>query len=49
MEKEYKVKKVVFRLSESQLVKLTNTLVDEEKTKSQFIREAIKEKLKKKK
>lgn len=49
MEREFKNKKIVVRLSESQLIKLTNTLVGEEKTKSQFIREAIKEKLKSKK
>ncbi len=49
MEKEFKKRKVVVRITESQFKRLTGNLIDEEKSISQFIREAIKEKLKKKK
>jgi predicted HicB family RNase H-like nuclease len=49
MEKEFKKRKVVVRITESQFKRLTSNLIDEEKSISQFIREAIKEKLKKKK
>jgi len=47
MEKEFKKRKVVVRITESQFERLTGNLIEEEKSISQFIREAIKEKLKK--
>ena len=49
MDREYKKRKVVVRITESQFKRLTGNLIDEEKSISQFIREAIKEKLKRKK
>ena len=49
MEKEFKKRKVVVRITESQFKRLTGNLIEEEKSISQFIREAIKEKLKRKK
>jgi hypothetical protein len=48
MEKEFKKRKIVVRITESQFVKLTGNLIEDEKSISQFIREAIKEKLKQK-
>ncbi len=49
MEKEFKNRKIMVRITESQFEMITSYLIENEKSISQFIREAIKEKLKQKK
>ena len=46
MKRELKDKKVVIRVTETQFKKLAESIIEDDKSISQFIREAILEKLK---
>ncbi|SNS57800.1 Ribbon-helix-helix protein, copG family [Belliella buryatensis] len=46
MKRELKDKKIVIRVTETQFKKLAEGILEEDKSISQFIREAIREKLK---
>ena len=46
MKRELKDKKVVIRVTETQFKKLAESILEDDKSISQFIREAIREKLK---
>ena len=46
MKRELKDKKIVIRVTETQFKKLAESILEEDKSLSQFIREAIREKLK---
>ena len=45
MRKDIKRRKVIIRITESQFRSLSNAIIKEEKTKSEFIREILNEKL----
>ena len=46
MKRELKDKKVVIRVTETQFKKLAESILEDDKSISQFIREAIREKIK---
>ena len=46
MKRELKDKKIVIRVTETQFKKLAESILEDDKSISQFIREAIREKLK---
>jgi predicted HicB family RNase H-like nuclease len=46
MKRELKEKKIVIRVTETQYKKLAESILEDEKSISQFIREAIREKIK---
>ena len=46
MKRELKDKKIVIRVTETQYKKLVESILEDDKSISQFIREAIREKLK---
>lgn len=46
MKRELKDKKIVIRVTETQFRKLTESIFEDDKSISQFVREAIQEKLK---
>ena len=46
MKRELKDKKIVIRVTETQFKKLAESILEEDKSLSQFIREAIREKIK---